>query len=101
MELLVRGGTVVDRTGSRRSDVRVVEGTVVEVAEGLEAAPGATVLDAGGCVVSPGFVDLHTHLREPGREEAETIDSGTPCCGAGWVHCRGGHAQHRARTGLS
>jgi len=83
MELLIRGGTVVDRSGSRRGDVRVVEGRVVEVAEGLEAAPGATVLDAGGCVVSPGFVDLHTHLREPGREEAETIESGTRAAALG------------------
>jgi dihydroorotase len=75
-EVLVRGGTVVDAEGRRRADVRVVDGTVVEVAEGIEASPGASVLDAGGCVVAPGLVDLHTHLRQPGREEAETVASG-------------------------
>jgi dihydroorotase len=69
-ELLVRGGTVVDAGGRRRADVRVVDGT------GLDAPAGATVLDAGGCLVAPGLVDLHTHLRQPGREEAETVASG-------------------------
>jgi dihydroorotase len=82
-ELVVRGGTVIDATGSRRADVRVVNGHVVEVAEGLDVPAGATVLEAGGCVVSPGLVDLHTHLREPGREEAETIESGTRAAALG------------------
>jgi dihydroorotase len=82
-ELVLRGGTVVDATGSRRADVRVVAGRVVEVAEGLDAPAGATVLDAGSCVVTPGLVDLHTHLREPGREEAETIESGTRAAALG------------------
>ena len=82
-ELVLRGGTVVDRTGSRRADVRVVEGTVAEVAEGIAPGPGATVLDAGGCLVTPGFVDLHTHLREPGREEAETVETGTRAAALG------------------
>jgi dihydroorotase len=75
-ELLVRGGTVVDAGGSRRADVRVSGGTVVAVGPGLEAPAGAAVLDAGGCLVAPGLVDLHTHLRQPGREEAETVTSG-------------------------
>jgi len=82
-ELVIRGGTVVDASGERRADVRVVDGEVVEVAEGLEAPGSATVLDAGGCVVAPGLVDLHTHLREPGREEAETVESGTRAAALG------------------
>ena len=82
-ELLIRGGTVIDRTGERRADVRVVDGTVVEVGKGLSASAGATELDAGGCVVTPGLVDLHTHLREPGREEAETVESGTRAAALG------------------
>ena len=53
------------------------------VGEGLDAPPGALVLDAGGCVVAPGLVDLHTHLREPGREEAETIETGTRAAALG------------------
>jgi dihydroorotase len=82
-ELMIRGGTVVDRSGERRADVRVVDGRVVEVAEGLEAGTGALELDAGGCLVAPGLVDLHTHLREPGREEAETVESGTRAAALG------------------
>ena len=82
-ELVVRGGTVVDATGERRADVRVVDGAVVEVAADLDVPTGATVLDAGGCVVAPGLVDLHTHLREPGREEAETIETGTRAAALG------------------
>ncbi len=81
-ELLVRGGRVLDAAGERVADVRVVDGLVAEVGESLPEPTGAStrqanrVLDAGGCVVAPGFVDLHVHLREPGDEEAETIESG-------------------------
>ena len=96
-ELVLRGGTVVDRTGSRRADVRVVEGTVAEVAEGIAPGPGATVLDAGGCLVTPGFVDLHTHLREPGREEGEKADHQQASAVAGLAverHPGGGQLVH-------
>lgn len=82
-ELILRGGTIIDRTGSRRSDVRIVGDQVVETGERLEAGPGAQILEADGCVVSPGLVDLHTHLREPGREEAETIETGTRAAALG------------------
>jgi dihydroorotase len=76
-EMLVRGGTVVDASGRRRADVRVDSGVVVEVGPALEAGPSSVVLDATGCVVSPGLVDLHTHLRQPGFEDAETIETGS------------------------
>ena len=76
MILLIQGGTVVDAGGSRRADVLVEGGIIKEVAEGLVSPAGALVLDADGCIVSPGFVDLHTHLREPGGEDAETIETG-------------------------
>jgi len=70
----IRGGTVIDSTGTRQADVIVdSNGSIVEVGTGLEAD---TSIDASGCVVSPGLVDLHVHLREPGREEAETIETG-------------------------
>ena len=80
---IITGGTVVDATGERRADVSVSEGLVREVADGLDIPLGATVLDAGGCVVAPGLVDLHTHLREPGREEAETVETGTRAAALG------------------
>ncbi len=82
-ELVVRGGTVTDRSGERRADVRVADGRVVEVGADLAAGRGATVLDAAGCAVAPGLVDLHTHLRQPGREEAETIETGTRAAALG------------------
>ena len=79
----VRGGTVVDHAGSRRADVLVEKGRIVEVSD-LAHVPGkAVVLDASGCLVSPGFVDLHSHLREPGREEAETVESGSRAAALG------------------
>jgi dihydroorotase len=74
--LVIRGGTVIGREASRRADVAVAAGTVVAVSEAIEAPAGVPVLDAGGCLVGPGLVDLHTHLRQPGREEAETVESG-------------------------
>ena len=52
-------------------------------APSLRCVDGETVLDAAGCVVSPGFVDLHVHLREPGREEAETIETGSRAAALG------------------
>ena len=82
-DLLVRGGTVVDATGERRADVLVRDGLVVAVAPGLEVPASTPVLDAGGCVVSPGLVDLHTHLRQPGAEEAETVESGSRAAARG------------------
>lgn len=74
--LVIRGGEVVDAGGRRRADVVVENGVVTAVGTDLAVPPGATVLDGGGCVVAPGLVDLHTHLRQPGREEAETIETG-------------------------
>jgi len=82
-ELVIRGGTVVDAGGSRRADVAVSGGVVAGVAEGIEATHGATVLDAGGCWVAPGLVDIHAHLRQPGREEAETIETGARAAALG------------------
>ena len=74
--IAVRGGTVIDSTGSRRADVVVSDegaGAVVAVGAALD---GDRRLDASGCIVSPGLVDLHAHLRQPGREDAETIATG-------------------------
>jgi dihydroorotase len=83
-DVLLRGGTVVDATGSQRADVLVADGVVAAVGEGLEASSSSTrILDAGGCVVSPGLVDLHAHLRQPGREEAETVESGSRAAALG------------------
>ena len=86
--IAIRGGTVVDATGERRADVLVEDGRVSAVAEGGDADLRAdVVLDAGGCLVAPGLVDLHTHLRQPGREEAETVETGARAAALGGFTC--------------
>ncbi len=75
--ILIRGGEVVDPNGRRRSDVAVRDGHVVVVGPDLDRSGVDRVLDAEGCIVATGLVDLHSHLREPGQEEAETIETGS------------------------
>ncbi|HEX3840509.1 MAG TPA: dihydroorotase [Acidimicrobiales bacterium] len=81
--VMIRGGTVIDAGGERRVDLAMVDGRIQALGEGLAVPAGATVLDAGGCIVAPGLVDLHAHLREPGQEEAETIETGTRAAALG------------------
>lgn len=63
-------------------DIRISAGVIAEIGTGL-AADGETVLDRAGQVALPGFVDLHTHLREPGREDTETIETGSRAAASG------------------
>jgi dihydroorotase len=64
------------------TDLLIRDGVIAELGPGLDAT-GAEVRDCGGLVALPGFVDLHTHLREPGREDAETIASGSAAAALG------------------
>ena len=82
---LISGGALVGRTGLVRADVLIVDDLITEVGTGLDVPAGTTILDASGCWVGPGLVDLHTHLREPGGEEAETVASGA------WAAIAGGY----------
>lgn len=79
-QVLLRGGRVVDADGERRADVVVdrVSGTVVATGADLDVT-GLEVVDVDGLVVCPGLVDVHAHLRQPGREEAETLETGGRC----------------------
>lgn len=65
------------------ADLLVVDGKVATLAPNLAAPEGSEVVDVGGRVVAPGLVDLHAHLREPGREDAETVASGAQAAAAG------------------
>ena len=82
-EIVIRGGRIVDPAGERDADVRVADGEIVEVGDALTDLDGARALDAAGCVVAPGLVDLHVHLREPGGEAAETIETGARAAALG------------------
>jgi dihydroorotase len=83
--LLIRGGRVIDPSQSIDAvqDVLVVDGVVVEVGQGLASPEGAREIDAEGLVVTPGLIDVHVHLREPGGEHKETIASGARAAAAG------------------
>jgi dihydroorotase len=82
--VVVRGGTVVDAIGSRPADVLIQDGVIATVGSKVGSVPaGTVVLDASGCVVAPGLVDLHAHLRQPGREEAETVATGARAAALG------------------
>jgi dihydroorotase len=84
-KIFLKGGRVVDPSlkldGVR--DVLLADGIVAEVGEGLEAPETARVIDCDGLVVTPGLIDVHVHLREPGDEHKETIASGARSAAAG------------------
>jgi dihydroorotase len=83
-KLLLRNGRVLDPTSRRDqiADVLLSDGVVAEIGSNIQTA-GAEVFDANGMVVAPGFIDMHVHLREPGFEHAETIETGARAAAAG------------------
>lgn len=68
--------------GGDTADVLVSDGMIAQIGQGLQAGD-ATVIDASGQILLPGLVDPHTHLREPGREDAETVETGTRAAAKG------------------
>ena len=83
-QLLLRGARLFDPASGidEMGDVRIAAGRIVEVGEGLEPC-GAEVVELGGLLLTPGLVDVHAHLREPGGEARETIATGAAAAAAG------------------
>jgi dihydroorotase len=85
MDLLIKNGRVVDPSQNLDDslDIRIQGSFILEIGRSLRQTSNVQVLDASGLVVAPGFVDMHVHLREPGQEDAETIETGTKGAAAG------------------
>lgn len=83
--LLIKGGRIVDpgQGIDKIADLLVEDGVVRGIDSQIESTNGAQVIDATGMIVSPGFIDLHCHLREPGFEDKETIATGTMAAARG------------------
>ncbi|HUY06304.1 MAG TPA: dihydroorotase [Acidimicrobiales bacterium] len=86
-EIIIKGATLVESNLERRADVHVVGEHIANVAVDLEVPSRVLVLDGSGCYLMPAFVDLHTHLREPGGERAETVTSGSRAAALGGYRC--------------
>lgn len=84
MSLLIKQGMIVDPSQKLHSicDVWINEGKIFKISKKIDASAD-TVIDARGCIVAPGFIDMHTHLREPGDEHKETIATGAKAAAAG------------------
>jgi dihydroorotase-like cyclic amidohydrolase len=80
MKILIKGGRIIDPAAGvdKEGDILIDKGRVVKTG-GIIKDPAAKVIAAAGKIVSPGFIDMHTHLREPGREDAETIETALEC----------------------
>ena len=86
MTYLIRNGRVVDPVNGRDGvfDIEIRDGLIARIGAGLPVPDGAVVLDVpAGCVVTPGLIDMHVHLREPGQEHKETVASGAAAAVAG------------------
>jgi dihydroorotase len=84
MKTLIRGGRLIDplQGVDALRDVLIENGFVAAIGENLDASD-ARIVEAGGAIVAPGFIDMHVHLREPGQAHKETIASGTAAAAAG------------------
>ncbi|GAB77688.1 dihydroorotase [Austwickia chelonae] len=80
MSLLVKGA---DLLGQGRGDILVRDGRIDAIGQDVDIPAGTKTIDADGLIALPGLVDMHTHLREPGREDAETIESGSRAAARG------------------
>jgi dihydroorotase len=81
---VLRGGDIIDQSGRRTADVYVKDGVIAGVDTTIDPAGlGAETIDATGSVITPGLIDIQVHFRQPGKEEAETIESGARAAALG------------------
>lgn len=83
-KLVIKGGRVIDPAANmdRFCDMAIEDGAIRELAVDIDAT-GSEIFDASGLIVAPGFIDMHVHLREPGFEHSETIETGSRSAAAG------------------
>ena len=79
MKLLIKNGRLIDPAGAvdRTMDILIENGRFREIAKSIKKTSGCPTIDAREFIIAPGFVDMHTHLREPGQENKESIESGS------------------------
>ena len=82
--LLIKNARIIDPASGRdeSGDILIADGVILQTGKGIDAS-GATVIEASGLIVCPGFIDLHCHLRQPGCENKETIASGASAAARG------------------
>src|SRR5438105_11286469 len=83
--MVIRGQRVVFPDGERPASIHVDDGLIVSIGDARDAPSGAEIVDCGSFVISPGIVDSHVHVNEPGRTEWEGFDSATRAAAAGGV----------------
>jgi dihydroorotase len=85
LKIVIKNGRVID-PASRTDDtldILIEDDSIADISRGISVRDGYGVIDAGGCLVLPGLIDMHVHFREPGREDVETIYSGSKVAAKG------------------
>src|SRR5438105_14690474 len=83
--MVIRGQRVVFPDGERPASIHVDDGLIVSIGDARDAPSGAEIVDCGSFVISPGIVDSHVHINEPGRTAWEGFDTATRAAAAGGV----------------